>query len=239
MRKYVICMFGRYQALLSLSLAVVAAVCLSACGNDGDAAPKLTGQEARDAFANASYTQLTGDVDDVNTFSDVIADGQNVGEVKEHGIINNRITYSVDGEKQFYVTFGNPSEIEDERYACSLTYAYYDMDGACLGYSQERVLFKDDDSWYVTTFLEPDGTMKDYYVEANDSWGHEWAKSGVTVRNMDREQVGTVRLNLTNVVTKSFAIDIDLGEAAEELSEMDRVAIYWRCVNEMTDYYFD
>ena len=231
------------QSILVLSAAILlTAVCLSACGNDGEVASKLTGQEARDVFDSASHIQLTGDVDDVNTFSDVFADGQNVGEVKEHGFFNGRITYSVDGEEQFYVTYASTqdiSEAEDERFPCSTTYVYYDMDGACLGYAQDRVLFKDKDSWYVMTFLEPDGTMKDYYVEANDSLGHEWAKSNAAIRNMDREQVGTVGLNLTNAITDSFAIDIDLGEAADELSEMDLVAIYWRCVQEMTDFYLD
>lgn len=40
-------------------------------------------------------------------------------------------------------------------------------------------------------------------------------------------------------LTNSFSIEMELGDAADELSEMDRVAIYWRCVSEMNNRYGD
>ena len=233
----------RKKNIMSGLFIVLLSITMSGCGGEEDQFPKLMGQEAREVFAASADIRLTGDIDDVNTFSDVIADAQNVGEVKEHGLINNRITYSVDGEDQFYIAYCDYDEedkvVEDENYACSTTYTYYDMEDNRLGYAQDRAVFKGDDEWYVMVFLDTEGNMKNYYIEPYDDWGHEWAKSGAGVYNMDREKVGEISLELTNVVTNSFSISMELGDAAEELSEMDRVAIYWRCVREMNNRYGD
>ncbi len=234
-------MWKKGPAMLLTACVVMAG--FGGCGAGGEDYPKLEGQSARDTFEESATIQLTGDIDDVNTFSDVIADGQNVGEVKEHGLIDNKITYSVDGEDQFYVTFCNYEEedkvVESEEYACSTTYTYYDMENNRLGYAQDRALFQGDDEWYVMVFLDTEGNMKNYYIEAYDDWDYEWADGGAGVYNMEREKVGEITLELTNVMTNSFAIGMDLGEAAGELSEMDRVAIYWRCVSEMNNRYGD
>ncbi len=216
---------------------------ISGCGSSSNDFPKLGGQEAISAFADSKSIQITGDIDDVNTFSDVIADENNVGEVREHGIINNRIAYSVDGEERFYIAFCDFDEedevVKTKNYPWSTTYTYYDMDGKRLGYAQDRVLFKgdDEDEWYVMVFMDTEGNMKNYYIEPYDDWGHDWAKSGAGVFNMDREKVGEISLELTNNFTHSFSIGMELGDAAEELSELDRVAIYWRCVSEMNKSY--
>ena len=216
---------------------------LTGCGSTVDEYPRLSGQDALSAFADSSSIQLTGDIDDVNTFSDVIADGRNVGEVREQGLINNKITCLVDGKEQFYITFCDYDEedkvAEDENYACSTTYTYYDMDGNRLGYAQDRALFKGDDEWYVMIFMDTGGNMRNYYIEPYDDWNHEWATKGAGVYNMDREKVGEISLERTNIFTDSFAIGMELGDAAGELTEMDRVAIYWRCVSEMNKTYSD
>lgn len=231
------------KSIVFWALIALLSTCMAGCGSEKEQFPKLEEQEARTAFGQSSNIRLTGDIDDVNTFSDVIADSKNVGEVKEHGFLNNRITYSVDGEDQFYIAFCDYDEedkvVEDERYAISTTYTYYDMDGNRLGYAQDRALFKGDDEWYVMVFLDTEGNMKNYYIEPYDDWDHEWADGGAGVYNMDREKVGEISLELTNVLTNSFSIGMELGDAADELSEMDRVAIYWRCVNEMNDKYDD
>lgn len=231
------------KSIMMLLPVVGILIVLTGCGSSSDEFPMLSGQEARAVFENSASIQLTGDIDDVNTFSDVIADGQNVGEVKEHGLINNTITYSVDGEEQFYIAYCDYDEedkvVEDENYACSTTYTYYDMEDNRLGYAQERALFQGDDEWYVMVFLDTEGNMKNYYIEPYDDWGHDWAASGAGIYNMDREKVGEISLELTNVLTDSFSIGMELGDATEELSEMDRVAIYWRCVSEMNNMYRD
>ena len=235
---------NRKKCIVLCILIATLAINMAGCGSAEDEFPKLKGQEARTVFDQSSDIRLTGDVDDVNTFSDVIADEKNVGEVKEHGFLNNRITYSVDGEDQFYIAFCDFDEedkevVESEEYATSTTYTYYDMDGKRLGYAQDRALFQGDDEWYVMVFLDTEGNMKNYYIEPYDDWGHEWAKSGAGVYNMDREKVGEISLDLTNVISNSFSIGMELNDAADELSEMDRVAIYWRCVSEMNDRYND
>ena len=225
--------FWVFIALLSISMA--------GCGSEKVQFPKLEGQEARTVFGLSPNIRLTGDIDDVNTFSDVIADEKNVGEVKEHGLFNSRITYTVDGKEQFYVAFCDYDEddkvVENEKYATSTTYTYYDMEGKRLGYAQDRALFKGDDEWYVMVFLDTEGNMKNYYIEPYDDWGHDWAKSGAGVYNMDRDKVGEINLVLTSYLTNSFSVEMELGDAADELSEMDRVAIYWRCVSEMNNRY--
>ncbi len=227
------------SGILILSLIIL----MAGCGSSDEQFPKLEGQEARTAFARSSNIQLTGDIDDVNTFSDVIADVKNVGELKEHGIFDHRITYSLDGVDQFYIAYCDYDEedkvVKDERYATSTTYTYYDMDGNRLGYAQDRALFKGDDEWYVMVFLDTEGNMKNYYIEPYDDWGHEWAKGGAGVYNMNREKVGEISLKLTSIISNGFSIEMELGDAADELSEMDRVAIYWRCVSEMNDSYAD
>lgn len=84
-----------------------------------------------------------------------------MGELKEHGLFDSRITYSVEGEDQFYVAFCDYDEddkvVENEKYATSTTYTYYDMEGKRLGYAQDRALFKGDDEWYVMVFLDTEG----------------------------------------------------------------------------------
>ena len=82
--------------------------------------------------------------------------------------------------------------------------------------------------------------MKNYYLEENDDFFHDWARDGVTVYRLDdNEPVGTVSLYRDNVFTNGCVIDMELGEAADELSEMDKTAIYWKCVQELNDYYDD
>ncbi|HAG69070.1 MAG TPA: hypothetical protein DCL38_03760 [Lachnospiraceae bacterium] len=231
------------KSVLMLLAGAWISIGFTGCGSGSDEFPRLSGQEARDVFENSESVLLTGDINDVNTFTDVIADGMNVGELREHGFFNSRITYSVDGEEQFYIAYCDHDEedkvVEDENHATSTTYTYYDMDGDRLGYAQDRALFKGDDEWYVMVFLDTEGNMKNYYIEPYDDWWHDWARGGAGVYNMDREKVGEISLELTNIFTDSYSIGIELGAAADELSEMDRAAIYKRCVREMNHVYAD
>jgi len=228
------------KGLAALLSGVCLSVWITGCGGSEEL-PKLSGQEARSAFANSEVIHLTGDIDDVNTFSDVIADGQNVGAVKEHGLLDNTIAFSVDEEDQFSIGFCDFDEedkvVENENYPWSTTYTYYDMDGNRLGYAQDRALFKGENEGYMMTFLDAEGKMKNYYIKPYDDLSYNWAEDGAGVYNMDKEKVGEIRIALTNSLTKSFSVDMDLGDAAEELSEMDRVAVYWRCVIEMNHKY--
>ncbi len=227
------------KKMIYFLLSLAAAITFSACGGNKVTYPELSGQEAIDAFASSKSISLTGDLDDVNTFSDVIADEKIAGYIKEGGLLNPKITYQVDGKDQFYIKYLTDGSVDDERYACSTTYAYYDMDDNVLGYAQERALFKGDNEWYVMTFLDADKQMKNYYVEAKGASTQNWAVDGAAICNMDRKAVGEVKLDLTNIITDSFTVDMEMGDAAEELSEMDRVAIYWHCVSEINDRYDD
>ena len=225
-------MIGRKAIiLLPLMLAV-----LTACGS-GNSAAQTDIEGAEDIFASSKTVYMDADIDAVNGKGDVLADGQPAGKVKESGIADPRITYSVNGEDRFYIAYYTKGDIGDERYPSGATYAYYDMNGNILGYAQDRLLFRGDDIGYVMTFLNADGTMKDYFVEANDTSTHNWADKDTTIRSMDRKSVGSVDLVLVSKRTGESAVKMSLGEAAGELSEMDRTAIYWRCTKELYDRY--
>lgn len=222
--------FGR-----SLIVLVLAAVSVSGCGRKDEAETAVP--DAETVFASSKTVYIDGDIDTVKNKGDVLADGQPVGKVRESGLADPRITYSVNGEDKFYIAYYTKGDVEDERYPYSATYAYYDMNGSILGYAQDRLLFRGDDIGYVMTFLNADGSMKDYYVEANDTGTHNWASENAVIRSMDRRSTGSVTMSLVDRATKECAVNMSLGEAAEALSEMDRVAVYWRCTKEMYDRY--
>ena len=220
---------GKRSVLLSLMLAVMS---LAACGSRNDKVQTAV-DGAEDIFAASKIVNIDADIDSVSNKADVLADGQPVGQVRESGITDPRITYSVNGEDRFSIAFYTKGDIGDERYPSAATYAYYDMNGNILGYAQERLLFKGDDIGFVMTFLSADGTMKDYFIEANDTSTHNWADKNASVRSMDRKQAGTVELSLVSSRTGECAVKMSLGEAAGELSEMDRTAIYWHCTGDL------
>ena len=209
---------------------------LTGCGF-GDDYPILSGQDAIDAFAISESIHFTGNSASIHNSTDVIADGQNVGKIKESGFFNVKVTYSVDGEKQFYIELCDYDEedkvVEDENYVCGRTYTYYDMEGNRLGYAQNRVLFEGDDESHVMVFLDTEGNMKNYYIEPYDDFFYDWVGGGAGIYNMDREKVGEIALDYANGITGKFFADIELGDAAGELSEMDRAVIYYRCIDEI------
>ena len=215
---------------------MLAAMALSSCGSKDDAADTAV-PDAELVFAAAGSVYIDGDADAVKNRGDVLADGKPVGQVRESGITDPRITYSVNGEDRFYIKYYTKGDIEDERYPSGATYAYYDMNGTVLGYSQERLLFRGDDMGYMMTFLNADGTMKDYFVEANDTSTHNWAENNAVIRTMDRNDVGSVDLSLVDNTTKECSVTMSLGEAAGQLSEMDRAAVYWKCMKDLYDRY--
>ncbi len=222
---------GILVSILSLTMVIS----FSGCEGEEEY-QELSGQDAINTFASSSNLYFTGDLDDFNVPSDVIADGYICGTVKETGLFNPGIKYSVDGEDMFYMEYYTKSDM-DGGYPASATYVYYDMDKNVLGYAQERAIFKNDYK-SVLVFLDAEGNMKDHYIYPNsrDSFGWDWVTNGCNVCNMNGEKEGFLDLSITNKYSNKFAMNMDLGNAAEDLSEMDRVALYWRCLSELNEY---
>ena len=227
-----------FNKAIAVMAAVTMAMCLTACGGKDNAKlPVLSGQEAVDTFASSQSVYLTGDLNDVNTFSDVNADGYICGEVKETGIFNPGIVYEVDGEEKFHIEYYTGDEFDDCGYVTATAYVYYDNDNNVIGYAQERIVDEPVPHEFVMTFMDADKNMKGYYVYADDGF-NDWADADtISVVNPNFEQVGTINIGLTSIISRSIAISMDLGEAAEELSEMDRVLIYWKSIFELNSKY--
>lgn len=78
------------------------------------------------------------------------------GFMRETGLINGKWTISANYEEWFYAKYvtGEPVN-HQEGVNSGSTLGFYDMDGNCLGYAQERV----DANWdnaYIVYFLDPD-----------------------------------------------------------------------------------
>lgn len=197
-----------------LLLAAALVFALAACG-----AEKLTGDEARSALKSAEKLHLTGDLDDVNTFSDILADDRIVGKVQEKGLIDNSMVVSVDGREEFYYKFVTGGEIMEGR--VGTTYGCFDMDDNCLGYMQLR--YGDGTSRYA--FLYADGTEKGYYLDDNltaftDSGG---------------KRIGTVEAKLDSILTHAFHVTITTSSSS--IDYHDKLAVYWCAVTELNSDY--
>ncbi len=195
-------------AALSLSLA--------ACGGD-----KLSGDEAWAALESANTLYLTGDLDDVNTFSDIVADESVVGKVQEKGLINNTMVVTVDGTEQFYYKFVTSGEIMEGK--VGTTYGCFDMDDNCLGYMQLR--FGGGTSRYA--FLNADGSEKGYYLD----------EELTTFMNAGGEPIGSVEAELDSTISKSFHVEIKTFATQEKIDYIDKLAVYWSAVNWLNSEY--
>lgn len=207
------------KRLLCFALAAAAALVLAACGTD-----KLSGDEAWSALENADTIYLTGDLDDVNTFSDILADEKVVGRVQEKGMINNSLVVSVDGEEAFcckYVTSGEIMEANDGR--VGTTYGYFDMDDNCLGYMQLR--FGDGMAWYA--FLDADGNEKGYYMDEDLT----------TFLNAGGNPIGSVEKEVDSMLTKAFHVTLKTYATQEKVDYIDKFAVYWSAVNWLNTEY--
>lgn len=204
------------RKLLCLMLAAALTLALAACGAD-----KLSGDEAWAALEGANTLYLTGDLDDVNTFSDIKADEKIVGKVQEKGLINNTMIVTVNDTEQFYYKFVTSGEIMEGK--VGTTYGCFDMDDNCLGYMQLR--FGDGTSRYA--FLNADGSEKSYYLD----------EELTTFLNADGEPIGSVEAELDSTISKNFHIEIKTYATQEKVEYIDKLAVYWSAVNWLNSEY--
>ncbi len=203
------------KRILCITLAAALALALAACG-----AGKLSGSEAWAALENANTVYLTGDLDDVNTFSDITADGQVVGEVQEKGIINNTMVVSVDGKEQFYYRYAKNDEFWNN---AGTTYVCCDMDDTVLGYMQ--LLYGKGMSYYA--FCDAKRNEKGYYLDEDLT----------TFTNAAGEPIGSVEAKLDNYMTNAFHVEIKTYATNEKIDYIDKLAVYWSAVSMLNSDY--
>ncbi len=194
------------------------ALMLTACGSSY---PKLSGDEALAALKSAKTLYFTGDLDDVNTFSDILADEQIVGEVKEKGLINNRMIATIDGKEHCYCKYVSSGDVMQIEHS-GTTYGVYDMDDNCLGYMQQR--FGNGTSWYA--FLQADCSEKDYRLTEDVS----------TLCDSSGHTIGTISRVLDSTVSHAFHVEIKTDDGAQ-VDYTDKLIIYWASVSWLNDEY--
>ncbi|MBP8715292.1 MAG: hypothetical protein KBH85_07870 [Lachnospiraceae bacterium] len=71
-----------------ISLLLAGTLAIAGCGNKQ---PKLSGDEAKEALNNAEKLYFTGNLSDVNTYSNISADDKTAGYVEESGFVTKNI----------------------------------------------------------------------------------------------------------------------------------------------------
>ena len=217
----------------ALAVILVLSVLTAGCG--GKKLPALSGSEAREAFADASVITFSADYDDIKISADIIADGYKVGKMKEAGMFDPSIRYIVDGEDIAYVKFITDGRADKEGVACSSTYGCYDMDDNCLGYMQDRDLEPEiQGSGYTAIFMDPDLNLTNCYIKLNsDNIYGEWARTGVSIYGRRGDKLGYIEFQVDSMAFHTYTVTIDLGALGGSLTEIQKVALCWRCMNEM------
>ncbi len=203
------------KKLICMTLAAALALALAACGKY----PQLSGDAAQSALEGAETLYLTGDLDDVNTFSDIVADEQIVGKVQEKGLLVNTMEVSVNGGEQFYYRYAKDDEFWND---AGTTYVCCDKDDNVLGYMQQ--LFGKGVSYYA--FCGADRSEKDCYLDEDLT----------TFTNSAGQTVGTVEAELDSTKTHAFHVTIKTDGAAD-LDCVNKLAVYWCAVHQLNSEY--
>ncbi len=203
------------KKLICLLLAAALALSLAACGGE-----ELSGEAAWAALENAETLALTGDLDDVNTFSDIAADEKIVGAIQEKGILNNTMVVSVDGTEQFYYRFAKNDEFWNN---AGTTYACCDMDDNVLGYM--HLLFANGASYYA--FCDAERNEKGYYLDENLT----------AITDSAGKAIGSVEAELDSTISHAFHVTIKTLPGDTTVDYIDKLAIYWCAVNWLNSEY--
>lgn len=198
-----------------LMLITALSLSLAACG-----AEKLSGDAAWAALEGANTLYLTGDLDDVNTFSDIAADEKIVGKVQEKGLINNTMVVTVDDAEQFYYRYAKDDEFWND---AGMTYVCCDMDGNVLGYMQK--LYGKGFSYYA--FCDADRNEKGYYLD----------EELTTFTNGSGEPIGSVEAELDSFMSHAFHVTIKTYATQEKVDYIDKLAAYWSAVHRLNSEY--
>lgn len=192
---------------------------LSACGDDK---PKLTGEAATKALDNATSLYFTGNVKDVNVYSDILVDKKNAGYIEETGFWNGRYTVYVNEKEVFHIKIVTDEPINNVKGVTATTYGYYDKNDKCLGYAQERLL---DDKEYHFVFLDAKEKLKDYTTDDKVT----------AIYNSKNKKIGSVTADMDGIFGDDFHIQIDTNSSGKDVEFIDKVAMYVKSESDFSD----
>ena len=208
------------RKFLVILSAVLAAGLLTACGGPSDI--EFADADAAKAALNQAQTiYLEGNYAAVKQKTDILADGKVAAYLKGK-------TVSINGETWFSIDYVTDEWINEdgEDYSAATTYGYYDADGNCLGYAQQRGMGQDDDYSYNFYFLDADGNPKDYCIEENGYYA--WDDDGNVIATGDWDSDFKITF-----MDDACHVQIDKVEGATtQMDFMDVMVMYLRLFNE-------
>ena len=149
---------------LASALAILAATMLTACGGEKEAASEFDSKDAAKAALNQAQTiYIEGDNEAVVQKSGILADDKVAAHLDGW-------TVSINGETWFRIDFVTDEWINEdgEDYSAGNTYGYYDADGKCFGYAQNRGYTLEDGGYTYNYYLmDAEGNLKSYYIDEN------------------------------------------------------------------------
>ena len=170
---------------------------LTGCGNDTPEMEFASADEAKEALNTASTIELYTDLYSKRRKTKILADGKVAGYVKWN-------TVYIDDQEWFSVEYTNDANGEKS----ATGYGYYDADGDCLGYAQERYLeLENGDSDPFLVFLDTDGTMLDYFSSKNAHELYDGDSNVIGTGILNRDGVSLLNINYTNIYRTVFKID--------------------------------
>lgn len=213
-------MTTKQQAALLLTGAVLM---LTACG---EAPETITdAQVARDTLNTAASIYLTGDLDDVNQKTDILADEKVAGRMEESGFLNTKWTVTAGSETWFYmkIVTDEPINEDTDEYVSAATFGFYDENDNCLGYAQQRAIRDDDSHGYYYYFMDAAENLKDYCME----------ETGEYFMDMD----GNVLAEADSAMDfggNSCHVQINMVEGSDaQIDFMDKLVMYYEQFDEL------
>ena len=178
-------------------LLLLAVFLLTGCGSDTPEMEFDSADEAKEALNTASTIELYTDLYSKRRETKILADGKAAGYVKWN-------TVYVDDQEWFSVDYTN--DVKGEKSATG--YGYYDAEGNCLGYAQERYLdLENGDRDPFLVFLDTDGTMLDYFSSKNAHELYDGDGNVIGTGRLNRDGVSLLEINYTNIYRTVFKID--------------------------------
>lgn len=192
---------------------------LTGCGE----APQMefdSAEEAIEALDTAETIEIYADLYSKKKKTEILADGKVAGYLQGW-------TVYIDGEEWFSIDYVTDEPINE---GGSTTYGYYDADGNCLGYAQERYQdTMDGDSELFLMFLDTDGEEMDYCSSKGGTILFDWDGSPVGKGYTGVDGIGFFRRFYTNICKTTFYTD---PEAHLTVDFMDRMAMFKKLKND-------
>ena len=203
----------RWRSWAVMMTVLTGCLWLTGCGK----APQMefdSAEEAIEALDTAENIEIYADLYSEKKKTEILADGKVAGYLQGE-------TVYIDGEEWFSIDYVTDEPINEDG---GTTYGYYDADGNCLGYAQDRYLDTMDgekDSFLV--FLDADGEELDYCSSRGGTILFDWDGSPVGKGYTGVDGVSFLRRFYTNIYKTTFYTD---PEAQLTVDFMDRMAMF-------------